>query len=1054
MKDSKTVARASIGLLSLCVAAAIAQAQSNTQTTPPPSATAQPTGELLEVVITGFRRSLTESTDAKRNAIGFVDQINAEDIGKFPDSNIAESFNRIPGITITRDITGEGAEISIRGLGTNFTKTLLNGAPVAVAANSVTDAASANREVDLDLFPTELFTQLTVKKTYSASMIEGGAAGTVDMRSARPFDNPGAHLTYSAQAMQNQGVANMGERGALIASDTWDNGLGALIGVTGVANRIDVKGFETISWTNPNLSAAQCSGTCNSTGGGNWTIPATVPAGAGNGLVAGTVIDQAFLLAHNPGLTIQQIDNALIPRLGRPSDEVGSRDRVNGVASFEYRPTEELHFYIDSMYGHKKNNEQRFDMDWVGRNGASIPLNMTVDRSDCSQGCVVTSGTYANAQAFLEYRPYTETINFYGVNPGFSWQIADAFKMDLQANKTQSSFHREVPSVLVATALGSGMTVNFNNNGGGVPTIASSVDLNNPANFGWNAGSRVNIQDEKRSTQTKGVRTNFDWGTTKDLHVQFGVAYDDILRNIAAFDNSQAWQNAVCGDNPNVFVPTPNLQPACVGLVSANPPLYPPSPAAAAAGSYPAYPSLGKGYSAGGPTTLVYQGSLVPQASVPAYLHPGPAGFVTLNWPAFAGATNYAALHNAALHDPKLVAAAANTTAGAGRVEEKIKGFYLQLAGDTMILDHRLRYTVGSRYVRTDQTVGGYVSIPSNSTFNATPNKSNPAVESPTDGAMYPNVLQFANTENVYKNMLPAGELAFNAADNAIVRFAASRTMTRPDPSAMLPGVSFPLPSADVGTRGNPALKPFISENLDLGFEYYTGQEGYFGLATFRKRLSGFTANGNITLPFSALAQYGITYNTLNPTQQGAINARGGPDVATIVLQQQVNASGALTVNGFEFNWVQPLDFLLDRFNLDGFGFTANYTLVDQFGTGAAPATALGVAPHTYNITAYYEHGPWMARISTVYNKGSQNSTLNQSGIPSAAIFTADYRQWDFSSYVDLSKLFGWSHEFQLTFDATNLFDAPLRQYFQFSDATFTQYNQGRTLTFGFRGKF
>src|SRR5262249_54161134 len=153
---------------------------------------------------------------------------------------------------------------------------------------------------------------------------------------------------------------------------------------------------------------------------------------------------------------------------------------------------------------------------------------------------------------------------------------------------------------------------------------------------------------------------------------------------------------------------------------------------------------------------------------------------------------------------------------------------------------------------------------------------------------------------------------------------------------------------------------------------------------------------------------------------------------ATIVLQQQVNASGALTVNGLEFNWVQPLDFLLDRFHLDGFGFTANYTLVDQFGTGAAPATALGVAPHTYNITAYYEHAPYMARTSTVYNKSSQISTLNQNGIPLAAIFNADYRQWDFSSYVDLSKLLGWSHEFQLTFDATNLFDAKLRTYFQF----------------------
>jgi len=558
VKDRKTLAQAAVSLLGLFAAAAIAQAQNQNQTTPPPPAAA-PSGDLQEVVVTGYRRSLTQSTDAKRDAIGFIDQVNAEDIGKFPDTNIAESFNRIPGITISRDITGEGTDIAIRGLGTSFTKVLLNGAPVAVASTGTTDSQNVNREVDLDLFPTELFTQLTVQKTTSAAMLEGGAAGTVNMRSARPFDNPGMHLTYSAQMTQNQGVANPGERGSLIASNTWDNGLGALIGLVGVTDKVDVKGFETIGWTNPNLSAAQCGATsgCNSTGGGNWTIPATVPAGTGGGLVAGTTIDQSFLLAHNPGLTIQQIDNAIIPRLGRPSDEVGARDRLNGVASFEYRPTDDLHLYVDTMYGHKKNNERRFDMDWVGRNGAVIPLNMTVDRSDCSQGCVVTSGSFANAQQFLEYRPYIETVNFYGVNPGVTWKINDWVSMDVQANKTQSSFHREVPSVVVSTPTGDGMVVNFNNTGG-IPTIGSNVNLDDPSNFGWNAGSRVNIQDERRSTQTKGVRGNFTIGKIKDIQLQAGFAYDDVLRSIRASDNSQAWQNATCGDNPNIFVLGPN----------------------------------------------------------------------------------------------------------------------------------------------------------------------------------------------------------------------------------------------------------------------------------------------------------------------------------------------------------------------------------------------------------------------------------------------------------------------------------------------------------------
>src|SRR6185437_13266723 len=133
------------------------------QTVPPPAQGSEqnpenPVPVLSEVVVTGFRESLAKATSAKRDAIGFTDSIYSEDIGKFADNNIAESFNRIPGITIIRDITGEGVAISIRGLGTDFTKVLLNGAPIAVASTGPTDAQSTNQEVDLDMFPTELFT--------------------------------------------------------------------------------------------------------------------------------------------------------------------------------------------------------------------------------------------------------------------------------------------------------------------------------------------------------------------------------------------------------------------------------------------------------------------------------------------------------------------------------------------------------------------------------------------------------------------------------------------------------------------------------------------------------------------------------------------------------------------------------------------------------------------------------------------------------------------------------------------------------------------------------
>jgi outer membrane receptor for ferrienterochelin and colicin len=102
------------------------------------------TDEIEEIVVTGYTKSLEYSTEFKRNSVGFVDAIFVEDIGKYPDTNIAESFNRIPGITITREITGEGLNVAIRGLGTNFTRVLLNDAPIWVASTGRTDAQSVN----------------------------------------------------------------------------------------------------------------------------------------------------------------------------------------------------------------------------------------------------------------------------------------------------------------------------------------------------------------------------------------------------------------------------------------------------------------------------------------------------------------------------------------------------------------------------------------------------------------------------------------------------------------------------------------------------------------------------------------------------------------------------------------------------------------------------------------------------------------------------------------------------------------------------------------------
>ena len=977
---------------------------------------------MQKIQVTGYRASLETSARDKRNAIGFQDSVFAEDLGKFPDSNIAESLNRVPGIQISREITGEGLNIQIRGLGTSFTKVLLNGAPVAVASTGRTDNQNTNREVDLDLLPTDLFKKLTVNKSPTAEMVEGGAAGVVDMRTARPFDNKGKYTAFNVQAVDNSVAHKAGDRGSVLASETFDNGFGILGGFAWANAKVRTTGFETIGWTNPNLTAAQDNlPNRNSTGGGNWTIPATVPTGAGNGLVPGTVIDQTLLLAHIAGLTIELIDNAIIPRLGRTMDESGTKDKYTAVVSMEYRPNDDLHFYVDTTASKKKNSLIRADMNWVGRNGAIIPLNMTVDRTDCANGCVATGGTFANAQYSLEFRPYTEDTTLFGINPGFEWKLGDKWKLDGQVNLTRSNFMRDSPTVMPITVLGSGLTTTYSNNGG-IPSITSNQDLYDPANFGW-AGGRVNLQQEYRHTETKGGRTNLTWGDDK-FNIKTGIALDNIERRITAKDNSGAWQAAVCGNNPSVFLPSPNGAPACNG---AN------APGSAAA----LYPGFGTGYTAGRTDALTYGGSLVPVTALTNYLHPGPDGFVTLDWNKFKQASNYG-YYVATAPD----VGSSNTSASAGYILEKTKGFYLEANGVLWPMEHQLRYNIGARYVHTDQTVGGFISLsdPRNAAL-------------PLSGSKYPNIDSVYYLDTSYNNTLPSGSLALNVTKDLVARLSVSRTMTRADPNALRPGINFSSPSADTGTVGNSSLKPYISDNVDLGLEWYTGREGYVSATYFDKRINGFTVNENVTTPFSALASYGVTYDSLTATQQQAINSRGGPTQATVVLTRARNAGGILHIQGLELGWVQPLDKWLP---IRGFGLSDNVTLTHQkaSGEGTNGFIALGVPKKTNNATVYYQNYGYSVRFSHSYADGSQVATANQNGITNAALFVDPYKQLDMSSSVDLEEVLdrkGWP---TLTFDIVNLARASQRTYFQFSNATFTQYDPGRTFSLGLRMKF
>ena len=940
-------AASAFGALGLAQAAAAQDAAAPAET-----AAAPQDSETADIVVTGIRASLESATNAKKNAVAFGDSIFAEDIGKLPATNLAETLNRMPGVRLNRDINGEGTQVAIRGLGPSFTRVLLNGSQLQVASDGGTNGGSANREVDLDFFPSELFTRLDLAKSPSPSTLEGGIAGTVNLRNARPFDKEGTHVTVVAQGQYTDNNDKFSPRGAIVASHTTDT-FGILVGVAGVKTKTRVDGFESVGWTDGNLGTGDA-------GGNNFSWASVVPNNTGHGLVAGQPVD----VVATSGLTRDQLSTALIPRLGRKSLTEGDRSRISALASLEWRPSDELHFALDGIWAKSKRDYSKVNMNWQVRNsgpgtsaqstGGMVPIDLTVDDNG-----VVTSGTFANSSYFLEASLFKQTTKFWNVNPSVSWQPTEDLKVDLSANWSKSRFFRERPTWAFQTTPQSGVETYYDNTGGDYPSITSNLDLNDPNNGSWQ-WYRQNIQLVRRKTETKGAHLDVTYGDDM-FNVKVGGAYDQATRSIRAYDNSTAYQLSVCGTG-------------CTGATGT-----------------------------------------VPTSAIAQYLRSSStAGFIVPDFDALKQATNYASYRDSA---PE--ARGAVTGGATGDMDEKVWGAYFELNGVTTIAGRDLHINTGMRYAHTDQLVVG-------------PSQVGTEIVDIT-------------SSSTYENFLPSINLTYDVADNVKLRASASRTMTRPDAGAILPGITFSDPSALTATAGNPNLKPYTSDNYDLGGEIYTGGIGYVGVSLFMKNIQGFTVTTSEQVAFGSL---NIPFDSLISTQQNALNDRSlqtGIPVAQlpITVNRPVNLRD-LKIKGIEATWVQPLDFLVK-----GLGFSANGTYLKQSSSSGLVAT--GVSPWSYNLQGFYENGGLSVSVNYVWNDEAIAVNGPQNGINGADLKSDARGQLDMSAGYQLPF---FNKALRLTLDVLNITDEPIRTTFEYSNAAYSVYYPGRTVLAGIRANF
>ena len=216
------------------------------------------------VVVTGFRASLNSALNIKKNSDGIVDVIKAEDIAKFPDANLAESLQRVPGVSLTRGDGGEGKQITVRGLNAGFTRVRINGIEgvTATGASDINGSTNRGRGLDFSVFASELFNSLEVRKTSEASIEEGSLGATVDLRTARPFDFKGRTFSLGGQETYNSVSRKAEPRVSALLSDRWDTPagkFGALVSLAYSKRTAQEEGYEAVEVLSASADGGFCS---------------------------------------------------------------------------------------------------------------------------------------------------------------------------------------------------------------------------------------------------------------------------------------------------------------------------------------------------------------------------------------------------------------------------------------------------------------------------------------------------------------------------------------------------------------------------------------------------------------------------------------------------------------------------------------------------------------------------------------------------------------------------------------------------------------------------
>jgi len=819
-----------------------------------------PDQPLQEVVVTGIRAALQESLAIKKQSTNVVEVITAEDIGKMPDKNVADSLSRVPGVTVSPAGANEGGfdendRVSMRGTGPSYTQTLVDGHNVASGDWFVLDqTGTVGRSVSYTLLPSELVSKVVVEKSSEASLLEGGVAGSVNIVTRKPLND--FSQSFTAEVSAGGVYADLPSKAspqfsALVNWKNADSTFGVMAQGFYQDRYLRRDGTEILGY--------------------QQVLPGTNLA-----------------LAH-PDLT-----NVWTPFQMGSALFTQERKRSGGLLNVQFKPSDSVGFDLSGFYAKlEAPNYNRNYLLWYNHfinngNGATATCgtapntfacgNATIPGLGLQPGYVVQNNTLVSARfagdpntAYGIYdqisRPDASADSGF-INLDGNFVITQRFRVDGQIGWSEG--HGRSPTQDVSeTEPGFGAGAFYTLNGISRPPDWGIPNTNyrqpfppgNPQalTFGWIFGAQdVDTIDKETWAKLDGTFDMSDAGTAwQDL--KFGARYSQHERHSIG----SIAQGPTFSCNP--------VTPACPPLGGSDPLAYPTT--------YSNYPSNYSTFGSNIPNGIWYW---------------TPAQLAAYNGP---GLVQRDPVQRA--YPPQWFALKEPDTSA--YVQADFKG-------------EQWSANVGLRYVRTVEDTITWVQLGCTASIPPTAGACPPSTPNLVVGSLF-GAFSGVPVSQSYNNWLPSANFRWQFDPQLVGRLAASQTMTRADYSALsgttslLPPGSYP--GVGSGTASNPYLKPIVSDNFDAALEWYFAPRSLLSAGLFYMKLKNYIGYGSAVQSFTTfgpgLPPGGVTVPFLLTVP---INAQGRAQGVELAYQQAFGNFGILAnytyTDAKQTSYVQP----------------------------------------------------------------------------------------------------------------------------------------------------